>query len=381
MQAIQEVMLLGQIEKLSETYKSQVGYSCENKKNKYAQEIDEHMADWAWYNTRKNGGDWCTIFFDWCFIKTFGVEKARKILNRPKNSCGAGVSYSRNYLKSLGRVGNEPKVGCAVYFGSLPLPRHIGYVYKVTDKMIYTYEGNCYYGTNLSGVKARQYSRSDSDILDYGYPVYDEEPDPTELDGYKVNNTYEVVCTSPLNIRKGAGSSYAKIGELTKGEKIVCIGLKADSEGNTWMQFDKGWSCADYRGERYIDEPQLHGWVQRDGKWYFYDSDGKMTKNHWEFYKGDYYYMASDGVMCTGWTQIGADQYYFCPDGHMARSEWIDGLFLDMDGVQRYKHKAVWLKNNTGSWYQDESGYYPRERNVRIDMADYYFDRKGYLVD
>lgn len=373
---------MGQIERLIEVHNGEVGYTCENKMNKYAEEIDAHMDDWEWYNTRKNGGDYCTIYFDWCFIKAFGVEKARKILNRPKHSCGAGVSYSRNYLKSIGRVGNTPKVGCAVYFGQLPKPRHIGFVYKVTDKMIYTYEGNCTVGKGLTGVKAGQYSRSNSDILDYGYPVYDEvEPDPTELDGYKVNNTYEVVCTDPLNIRSGAGSSFAKIGELTKGEKIVCIGLHADSEGNTWLQHDRGWSCGDYKGERYIDEPKYYGWIQRDGKWYFYDDSGKMTTNHWEMYKGDYYYMGPDGVMVTEWTQIGPDQYYFYPDGHMARGEWIDGLYLDMDGVQRYGNRGEWHSNSKGSWFEDESGYYPRDREVRIDMADYYFNKKGYLVD
>lgn len=373
---------MGQIERLSETHQGQVGYSCENRRNKYAEEIDAHMDDWEWYNTRKNGGDWCTIYFDWCFIKTFGVEKARKMLNRPKHSCGAGVSFSRNYLKSLGRVGNIPQVGCAVYFGSLPLPRHIGYVYKVTDTYIYTYEGNCTYSGGLTGVKARQYKRTDPDILDYGYPVYNDEPEPSpkELDGYKVGNNYEVVCDT-LSIRKGAGTSYAKIGELKKGDKIVCIALQADSEGNTWLQFDRGWACGHYRGTRYIEEPRQYGWVKRDGYWYYYDQDGKMVKADFVLYKGEMYYLADDGKMVTGAYLIKKQEYHFYPDGRMCRGEWVDGLFFDQDGVQRYKSKGKWYKNGKGAWFQDESGWYPKDREVRIDMADYYFDNNGYLVD
>ena len=190
-----------ELEKVLQSFAEQIasGYTCTDKKSKYAKDIDDHMDEWQWYNGKKYGFDWCTVFFDWNFINALGVDRARTVLNRPKNSMGAGVRYSREYLKQLGRVGNEPKVGCAVYFGSLPYPHHIGFVYKVTDSMIYTYEGNCYVSQGVSGVKARSYKRTNSDILDYGYPVYSDEPepDPKELDGFKVGNNYEVICSDP----------------------------------------------------------------------------------------------------------------------------------------------------------------------------------------
>lgn len=372
------------IKKLIEVHKSQIGYTCENLKSKYAEEIDSHMDDWQWYNGRKYGFDYCTVYYDWCMIKAFGVEIARKILNRPKNSLGAGVRYSRQYLKNLGRVGNEPKVGCAVYFGSLPYPRHIGFVYKVTDKMIYTYEGNCYVSKNVTGVKARSYSRTDSDILDYGYPLYTSapEPDPKELNGFKVGNTYEVVCNDPLMIRKGPGTGYAKIGALSKGDRIDCIGLRLDTDDNTWLQFDRGWSCGIYDGTRYMDDPGVivNGWIKRDGKWYYYEN-GQMVQNDWELYKGDLYYLGGDGAMLTGWQKIGDETYYFYSDGHMARAEWIDGLYISQDGVQAYKNKGKWKQNNKGQWYEDESGWYPKDRSVRIDGVDYDFDSMGYLIE
>jgi len=46
--------------------------------NKYAYELDKIGNI---YNGKKNGYDWCDIFVDWCFIKTFGVEAAMKLLN------------------------------------------------------------------------------------------------------------------------------------------------------------------------------------------------------------------------------------------------------------------------------------------------------------
>lgn len=376
-----------ELEKVIKSFADQVasGYTCKDKKSKYAKDIDDHMDTWQWYNGKKYGFDWCTVFFDWNFINALGVDRARTVLNRPKNSLGAAVRYSREYLKSIGRVGNEPKVGCAVYFGDLPYPRHIGFVYKVTDNMIYTYEGNCYVSQGVSGVKARSYKRTNSDILDYGYPVYADgptpEPDPKELDGYKVGDTYEVVCTDPLMIRKGPGTSYSKIGELKKGDRIVCIGLHADSAGSTWMQHDQGWSCAHKGSERYITDPQLNGWIKRDGNWYFY-KDGQMVTADWVKYKGDAYYLNDYGIMVTGWYIINRMEYYFYPDGHMARSEWIEGKYLSQNGKPDNTTAGKWKQNSKGWWFEDESsGWYPKNRSVLINRIEYEFDKDGYLIE
>ena len=372
-----------EMEKVIKSFADQVasGYTCENKQSKYAKDIDTNYPDW--YNGKKCGFDWCTVFFDWNFIHALGEERARKVLNRPKNSLGAGVRYSREYLKSIGRVGNEPKVGCAVYFGTLPYPRHIGFVYKVTDKMIYTYEGNCYVAKNVSGVKARSYQRTNSDILDYGYPVYEEgpspEPDPKELDGYKVGNTYEVVCTGDLMIRKGPGISYDKTGELHKGDRIICTALRHDEYLNTWLEFDKGWSCGLHEGTRYITDPVKNGWIKSDGAWYYY-IDGKMVTSDWVLYKGEYYYLGPDGCMVTGWFVIDQNEYFFYPDGHQAVMEWKDGYFLDETG-KRNGRKGSWKHNNKGWWFIDEAGWYPKSRWIRINGIGYEFDAEGYMVD
>ncbi len=104
-----------------------------------------------------------------------------------------------------------------------------------------------------------------------------------------------------------------------------------------------------------------------------------MLKSHWVKYKGESYYMGSDGAMVTGWQKIGDDTYYFYSDGRMARGEWIDGLYLNQDGTQTYKYKGTWKKDSKGSWYEDESGWYPKSRDVRIDGKDYHFNAEGYL--
>lgn len=380
-----------EMQKVIKSFEEQIasGYTCVDKLNKYAKDIRDNYPDWYNGNKYFKNADWCTVFFDWNFIHALGEDRAREVLHRPKKSCGAGVSWSRSYLKEIGRVGNEPKVGCAVYFGDLPLPHHIGFVYKVTDDRIYTYEGNCYVSSNVTGVKAKSYLRTYSDILDYGYPVYNDEPgpdpdpDPKELDGFKVGSTYQVTCNDPLMIRKGAGKSYATTGELNKGDKILCKALKHDADLNTWLEHDKGWSCGLYQGQRYMEEVSSKtGWTKKNGKWYYYDKNGQMVKDDWQQYKGSWYYLGSDGAMLTGWQTINGFKYYFYPgdDGHRAEMEWVDGLFLDATGRQTYAKKGVWKKDDKGEYFRISDGQYMKDRCMRINKKDYTFDKDGYLI-
>ena len=371
-----------ELEKVIKSFEEQIatGYTCKDKQSKYAKDIDENYPDW--YNGKKCGFDWCTVFFDWNFIHALGEDRARTVLNRPKKSCGAGVSWSRAYLKNIGRVGNEPQVGCAVYFGELPLPHHIGFVYKVTKDRIYTYEGNCYVSAGVSGVKARSYARTYSDILDYGYPVYsdtpDPDPDPKEMDGFKVGNVYEVICSDQLRIRKGPGTSYAEVGTLRKGDRIECAALRHDGSGNTWLEFSAGWCCGIYNGERYLDEPPAHadGWAKENGSWYYYKNGQPLTSS-WLTWKGDRYYLGADGAMVTGWQTIDKLDYYFHKSGAKAVDEWIDGWFLNMDGVKT-GDKGAWKTDDAGKWWQAGT-WYPKNRWIRIDGIEYSFDAKGYL--
>ena len=129
-----------------------------------------------------------------------------------------------------------------------------------------------------------------------------------------------------------------------------------------------------------VDPVHPDGWCKVDGKWYYY-KDGKMLTSSWVLYKGDSYYLGADGAMVTGWQTVDQSECYFHSNGAMAREEWMDGLYLDQDGCQRYRHKGSWKKNDKGQWWQDTSGWYPKNRSVRINLKEYEFDKDGYLIE
>lgn len=123
-----------------------------------------------WYNTRKQGGDWCDMFFDWCQCQAWGYEVARKVLYQPMESCGAGCEFSADYYRKNNAWTSKngtPKIGDQIFFGPVGEETHTGMVVGVDANNVYTIEGN-------SGNRCaeRAYIRSASNIAGYGRPNY-----------------------------------------------------------------------------------------------------------------------------------------------------------------------------------------------------------------
>ena len=87
-----------------------VGY---NNYTKYARDLDNIS---NFYNGKKNGYAWCDMFVDWCFVKAFGSERAKELLNQPNKSYGAGCEESKNYYKKINQFFTTPKKGDQIFF-------------------------------------------------------------------------------------------------------------------------------------------------------------------------------------------------------------------------------------------------------------------------
>ena len=148
--------------KVIDLAKSQVGYKpTSGKHTKYAKELD---ALGTFYNTPKDGYDWCDVWFDWLFVKSFGPEVGRKMLYQPLKSLGAGVGFSKDYYIKNGAFSTKPQVGSQIFFGN----SHTGIVTGFDAGYVYTIEGNT--GGGNGEVKRKIYKRDTSSISGYGIP-------------------------------------------------------------------------------------------------------------------------------------------------------------------------------------------------------------------
>lgn len=156
-----------------------------------------------------NGYDWCTTFHDYCFVKVFGIDEARRLLNRPRyNNLGAVVKYAYNYMNSIGKIASTPEIGCSIYFKNSAGLSHIGIVYDYDSKYVYTVEGNA--GSNCWYVAQNRYLRTNSRIVGYDRPLYNEQPAPPTPGGKDMKFDELKVC-------------YYRKGNVMKGDPVEVI--------------------------------------------------------------------------------------------------------------------------------------------------------------
>ena len=86
----------------------QVGYKeTGTNHTKYWSYFDDPKGAWQWFNTKKQGTEWCAGFICWLFCQneTLGPKEAYTFLGMPKNkddNCAAACPYFWQYLKAKG---------------------------------------------------------------------------------------------------------------------------------------------------------------------------------------------------------------------------------------------------------------------------------------
>lgn len=224
--------MLNIVNKVLTTAKSQIGYKETGKNNtKYAKYFD--TTAWQFFNTKKQGAEWCSIFVHWCLCQNISPDKVRKILGEPaaKNNCAAGVKYFYEYMKSKKLIVKTPQAGDIIFLNSFG---HVGIVESVDDK-IHTIEGN-----KGDAVKRCTYTKSSSKISAYGRPDYKsveiktevsapakvESPVPAASFNKIFNKEYHTTKAVPLlNLRKPSQT----ICEIPAGAAVRCYGFFTSS--------------------------------------------------------------------------------------------------------------------------------------------------------
>lgn len=166
---------MGAIYKLIETLAREVGY-LEKATNAF---LDSKTANAGYNNFTKyglaqgcNGQPWCDAFVDWCFIATFGKERAKQLLGGFSNY----TPTSAQYFKNMKRWHKYPRVGDVIFFKNSQRICHTGIVYMIDQSKVYTVEGNTNGGSTLEAnggaVAKKSYPLSYAKIAGYGRPDY-----------------------------------------------------------------------------------------------------------------------------------------------------------------------------------------------------------------
>lgn len=117
---------------------------------------------------------WCDQFVDWCFVKAFGKDEAKKLLG----GWSAYTPTSAQYYDDIDCWHtSNPKIGDQIFFKNSQRINHTGIVYNVDNTKVYTIEGNTSSGSGVVSnggcVTKKSYNLNNSKIAGYGRPKYD----------------------------------------------------------------------------------------------------------------------------------------------------------------------------------------------------------------
>lgn len=198
-----------EIEKIIEIAKDEIGYiekktkdnlegKTENIGNNNFTKYAEYMDNLNVYNGKKQGYPWCDIFIDWCFVQSFGRERASELLI----GWSAGCTQDYNWFKTKGQIVVDPQVGDLVFFKELS---HIGIVENIDKEKIYTIEGNSSKQdelvTNGGMVVEKAYNLKSEDIYGYARPKYKDKVNENSKDNVDIKYSLIKIGSNGLLVR------------------------------------------------------------------------------------------------------------------------------------------------------------------------------------
>lgn len=172
----------------------------------YAAGPDDATKYGAWYGLDHN--PWCMMFVSWCAARS-GVS-AEVI---PKMAyCPYAVTWFRSRGRFVKAGAGRPEPGDVIFFTEDgATAEHVGLVEKTDASRVHTIEGN-----SGNRVSRRSYALSDSYLLGWGRPAYDEHKE--EQMEIKDIDIYLVDSKSRVRVKGGVeqGVTYIKLRDAEK---------------------------------------------------------------------------------------------------------------------------------------------------------------------
>ena len=210
----------------------QVGYKEKGTNiTKYAKFFDTPKSEggaWQYFNTKKQGSQWCSEMLHYVVYMCSDAERCRKFFNepQPKDNCGAGVKFLCAYLNAYEIDIKDIKAGDIVVFKTKNSSTgHVGMCISVDDK-INTIEGN-----KNDSVKRCSYVKNSSKITHVFRPLYDKESNsdkPTikaaPAKGFKSTFKGSYILERSLKLQS-LNKNNDVITTLEKGSEVRCYGF------------------------------------------------------------------------------------------------------------------------------------------------------------
>ncbi|MGX7074120.1 N-acetylmuramoyl-L-alanine amidase family protein [Falseniella ignava] len=146
---------------------------------------------------------------------------------------------------------------------------------------------------------------------------------------------------------------------------------------NDWVQYKGNWYFMDGAGGMEHD-----GWICSEDIWYYFKSSGVMASQEWIYDQGKWYFVTSSGAMLNQeWFHYGGAWYYFKDSGAMASKGWayIQGkwYYFESSGVMK---KNTWFFDRGDWYYLTNSGALLRDDWVYYGDSWYYFKGSGAMA-
>lgn len=236
----------------------QIGYKEEplgSNKTKYGRWFDADWGAWQFFNTKKNGEEWCSVLQIWAVAQNeiLGKDEARKFLGlpAPKYNEAAGCVQFCDYLTKKGyRLSDKAKgiKGDIIFFNTTKAKcGHVGSIKKEDDKYYYTIEGN-----KLNKVGEGKYLKTSTKIYAVCHLPWEkyDTPTPTPAPTPKPTPT-----TQKYKVKTNTGAPLAL--RSAPKTKAVCLAWIPNKTVVTVSGFVKGekvggcdqWARVTYNGK------------------------------------------------------------------------------------------------------------------------------------
>ena len=124
------------------------------------------------------------------------------------------------------------------------------------------------------------------------------------------------------------------------------------------------------------------GWVEEDGTWYFYDSDGNRVEDTWKKSGDNWYWLDAEegGAMAIDkLVEDDDDTYYVDSNGVMVRNTWVKVVNEDQDEDEDpAEYHYYYMQSNGKAYKAPDNNTTTRFRT--IDGKRYAFDDEGKML-